>query len=134
MASELGAEWRDRFLTFDDKPFSAASIGQVHRATTLGGSDVVVKVQYPGVAESISSDLGYLRSLLTASSFLPKGLFLDNTIKVASSELAWECDYLREGTLPLMRFILHATDIFPFIFFFSFFFFQHSTWKNSAPF
>ena len=97
MVAELGPDWRANFLKFEEKPFSAASIGQVHRATTLAGADVVVKVQYPGVAESISSDLGYLRSLLTASSFLPKGLFLDNTIKVATSELNWECDYVREG-------------------------------------
>jgi len=97
MRAELGPDWRQSFRAFDDKPFSAASIGQVHRATTLAGDDVVVKVQYPGVAESISSDLGYLRSLLTASSFLPKGLFLDNTIKIAAIELGWECDYTREA-------------------------------------
>lgn len=97
MASELGPDWKSKFQVFNEKPFSAASIGQVHRAITLDGKDVVVKVQYPGVAESISSDLGYLRSLLTASSFLPKGLFLDNTIRVAEKELGWECDYIREG-------------------------------------
>jgi aarF domain-containing kinase len=58
---------------------------------------VAVKVQYPGVANSIDSDLSNLAILLTASRLLPKGLFLDKTIANARTELAWECDYIREA-------------------------------------
>jgi aarF domain-containing kinase len=54
-------------------------------------------VQYPGVANSISSDLKNLSLLLTASRLLPKGLYLDKTIANARTELAWECDYIREA-------------------------------------
>jgi len=101
LIQELGYDWREKFLDFEDKPFSAASIGQVHRATIKGLSgspeDVVVKVQYPGVAESITTDFSYLKSLLMLSNFLPKGLFLDNTIRISTIELNWECDYLREA-------------------------------------
>jgi predicted unusual protein kinase regulating ubiquinone biosynthesis (AarF/ABC1/UbiB family) len=61
------------------------------------GTRVAVKVQYPGVAASIESDLSYLRTLASMSSLLPKGLYLDNTIKVARRELGWECDYVREA-------------------------------------
>lgn len=77
---------------------AAASIGQVHGAVLrLKMQRVAVKVQYPGVAASISSDLNNLSLLLTASGLLPKGLYLDKTIANARTELAWECDYIREA-------------------------------------
>lgn len=46
------------------------------------GSDVVMKIQYPGVADSIESDLENVRLLLTYTSLIPKGLFLDRAMKV----------------------------------------------------
>ena len=49
------------------------------------------------MAQSIDSDLSYLRYLLTLSPLLPKGLYLDNTLRVAKKELGWECDYIREA-------------------------------------
>jgi aarF domain-containing kinase len=98
MAANLGDEWRDLFSSFDEKPIAAASIGQVHSAVLKSnGARVAVKVQYPGVAGSIDSDLNNLAILLTASRLLPKGLFLDKTIANARTELAWECDYIREA-------------------------------------
>jgi aarF domain-containing kinase len=98
LASNLGPDWRELFDTFDEKPLAAASIGQVHRATLKStGARVAVNVQYPGVADSIDSDLNNLAILLTASRLLPKGLFLDKTIANARTELAWECDYIREA-------------------------------------
>jgi aarF domain-containing kinase len=98
LAANLGSEWRDLFSSFDEKPIAAASIGQVHKAVLKStGEEVAVKVQYPGVADSIDSDLNNLAVLLTASRLLPKGLFLDKTIANARTELGWECDYLREA-------------------------------------
>jgi aarF domain-containing kinase len=97
MSREFGAEWRDIFSQFNSVPFAAASIGQVHAARMKDGRDVAVKIQYPGVEESIDSDLNSLSLLLTASRLLPKGLYLNNTIEVARTELAWECDYVREA-------------------------------------
>lgn len=89
------------------RPFAAASIGQVHRATLdpssplakdyPGLTDLAVKVQFPGVRESITSDLGTLRWLLLASAALPRGLYLDNTLRVMGRELEDECDYVREA-------------------------------------
>lgn len=99
MSKEIGKNWRNKyFSTFEDYPIAAASIGQVHRGVLLDGYDeVAIKVQYPGVAQSIDSDLNNLMLLLTASRFLPEGLFLDKTIDNARLELKWECDYLREA-------------------------------------
>jgi aarF domain-containing kinase len=97
LAGNLGSNWRDLFSSFDDVPMAAASIGQVHGAVLKTGQPVAVKVQYPGVADSIDSDLNNLSILLTASSLLPRGLYLDKTIANARVELAWECDYFREA-------------------------------------
>lgn len=98
LANNLGPDWRELFTSFDELPIAAASIGQVHSAVLRSNSArVAVKVQYPGVADSIDSDLSNLAVLLTASRLLPKGLFLDKTIANARIELAWECDYIREA-------------------------------------
>ncbi|EME43342.1 hypothetical protein DOTSEDRAFT_72680 [Dothistroma septosporum NZE10] len=98
LARNLGGDWRDLFSKFEEKPFAAASIGQVHKATLKSNErDVAVKIQYPGVRNSIDSDLNNLSLLLTASQLLPKGLFLDKTIANARTELGWECDYEREA-------------------------------------
>lgn len=77
---------------------AAASIGQVHRATLHDGTQVAVKIQFPGIAKSITADVGYIKSLLTVSSLLPRGLFLDKSIGVLSRELQEECDYTREAS------------------------------------
>ena len=100
MESQLGKDWRRKFERFDDLPFAAASIGQVHRATirNTDGSDrqVVVKVQYPGVANSIESDLRNLTMLVSMTGMAPKGLFLENVVRVGRDELKVECNYLNE--------------------------------------
>lgn len=98
LVRNLGQDWRDLFSNFEERPFAAASIGQVHKATLKSNSkDVAVKIQYPGVRDSIDSDLNNLSLLLTASQLLPKGLYLDKTIANARTELGWECDYDREA-------------------------------------
>lgn len=110
MKASFGPSWVDNFESFDHIPFAAASIGQVHNAVLAASvsptgkpEPVAVKVQFPNVADSIESDLGYVKMLLTAGSLLPKGLFLDKTIQVMKSELHEECDYEREASF-LRRF------------------------------
>lgn len=97
MRAELGADWEDKFIAFDRTPVAAASIGQVHRATLKDGTHVAVKVQFPGVADSIGSDIANLSILLRGSALMPKGLYLQNTIAVMKRELEDECDYEREA-------------------------------------
>ena len=73
LSRELGEDWRERLREFEDTPVAAASIGQVHRAVTLDGRTVAIKVQYPGVADSIESDLNNLKTLVTYMNVLPPG-------------------------------------------------------------
>lgn len=95
--NELGSDWRNKVVTFDEKPFAAASIGQVHLATLADGQSVAMKIQYPGVAEGIQSDIDNLIGTLKLWNVFPKGMFIDNVVEVAKRELAWEVDYIREA-------------------------------------
>uniref|UniRef100_A0AAY4CP55 ABC1 atypical kinase-like domain-containing protein n=1 Tax=Denticeps clupeoides TaxID=299321 RepID=A0AAY4CP55_9TELE len=97
LEEELGPEWKQKLLSFEEKPFAAASIGQVHHGVLKDGREVAMKIQYPGVAQSIHSDINNLMSVLKMSVALPQGLFADSSLEVLQRELAWECDYKREA-------------------------------------
>src|SRR4029077_6901420 len=74
MRQEFGGPLRRVFREFDERAFAAASIGQVHRATTVDGDDVAVKIQYPGVAEAVDTDLRNATLLLPLVKRLAPGL------------------------------------------------------------
>ncbi|UUY04880.1 AarF/ABC1/UbiB kinase family protein [Svornostia abyssi] len=74
MRQEFGGPLSRVFTDFDERAFAAASIGQVHRATTVDGDDVVVKIQYPGVAEAVETDLRNATLLLPLVKRLAPGL------------------------------------------------------------
>uniref|UniRef100_A0A7N1A1I3 ABC1 atypical kinase-like domain-containing protein n=3 Tax=Kalanchoe fedtschenkoi TaxID=63787 RepID=A0A7N1A1I3_KALFE len=95
--AELGPDWMSKLNSFDYEPMAAASIGQVHRAVTKDGLPVAMKIQYPGVADSIESDIENVKLLLNYTNLIPKGLYLDSAIKVAKEELSRECDYELEA-------------------------------------
>lgn len=97
LRSELGDEWRSKLKEFEMKPFAAASIGQVHRGRLHDGRAVAVKIQYPGVGKSIESDIDNLVGILKVWNVFPPGMFIDNIVRVAKRELAWEVDYQREA-------------------------------------
>uniref|UniRef100_A0A8C7HV15 Coenzyme Q8B n=1 Tax=Oncorhynchus kisutch TaxID=8019 RepID=A0A8C7HV15_ONCKI len=97
LEEELGVGWREKLSSFAEKPFAAASIGQVHHGMLQDGREVAMKIQYPGVVESIHSDINNLMSVLKMSIVLPDGLFADSSLEVLQRELAWECDYKREA-------------------------------------
>ncbi|KAG8908225.1 hypothetical protein FRB99_008290 [Tulasnella sp. 403] len=102
-------------VDFDPMPIASASIGQVHQAALSPDSPfypktsqthasspeplpLAVKVQFPGVENSIVSDIRTITLLLSGTtSLLPRGTFLDKTIEVFKEELADECNYLREA-------------------------------------
>ncbi|GAC1512168.1 MAG: AarF/ABC1/UbiB kinase family protein [Candidatus Dormibacteraceae bacterium] len=94
---ELGGEPEKVFARWDQLPFAAASIGQVHRAMTRQGRAVAVKVQYPGIARSITSDLrnvGLFRRIAGAA--FP-GLDARALIEELGERLQEEVDYSREA-------------------------------------
>lgn len=99
MRTEFGDDWRTAQLSeFDGRPFAAASIGQVHRAIMRSdGMVVAVKIQYPGVARGIESDIDNLVGMLKVWDVFPAGFFIDNIVQVAKRELRWEVDYMREA-------------------------------------
>jgi predicted unusual protein kinase regulating ubiquinone biosynthesis (AarF/ABC1/UbiB family) len=97
LAREWGPDWRARFESFDTRPIAAASIGQVHRAVTRDGRDLAIKVQYPGVRESIDADVDNVATLLRMSGVLPKVFDITPLLAEAKSQLAEEADYEREG-------------------------------------
>jgi predicted unusual protein kinase regulating ubiquinone biosynthesis (AarF/ABC1/UbiB family) len=97
LATEWGADWRRRFAWFGATPLAAASIGQVHRARTPDGRDLAIKVQYPGVRESIDSDVDNVAALLRASGLWPRELDVQPLLAAAKTQLREEADYLREA-------------------------------------
>lgn len=99
--SELGGAYDEIYGTFDRQPFAAASIGQVHRARTKTGREVVVKVQYPGVDEAVESDLSHLKMSLRLSGLL--------TLDKASLDLLF--DETRERLLEELDYELEAENL-----------------------
>ena len=92
-----GSDFTKRFKKFDVRPIAAASIGQVHRAQTRDGRDLAIKVQYPGIRDSIDSDLRNLASLMRLSGMVPKGLDLKPLLEDARQQLHEEADYAQEA-------------------------------------
>ena len=97
LSANWGAGWQQRFEPFSFTPIAAASIGQVHRATTKDGRDLAIKIQYPGVRKSISSDVNNVASLLRLSGLLPKTLDIAPLLLEAKRQLREEADYQAEG-------------------------------------
>ncbi|MBR2657245.1 MAG: AarF/ABC1/UbiB kinase family protein [Loktanella sp.] len=95
--AQWGEGWRKRFVSFDVRPFAAASIGQVHRATTLDGRDLAIKVQYPGVRASIDSDVDNIAGLMRLPGLLPRGIDIAPLLKAAKAQLHEEADYRAEA-------------------------------------
>lgn len=76
---------------------AAASIGQVHRATLPDGRVLAIKVQYPGVRDSIGSDVDNVATLLRVSNLIPPAIDLKPLLEEARRQLAEEADYIREA-------------------------------------
>ncbi|XP_014749038.1 PREDICTED: aarF domain-containing protein kinase 4-like [Sturnus vulgaris] len=97
LEEELGPGWREQLQEFQDFPVAAASLGQVHWGRLRDGTEVAIKIQYPGIDRSIGSDIENLQSLLSLSPGLPKGLFAAHSLRSLGLQLQLECDYGREA-------------------------------------
>ena len=97
MREELGGPLERVFRDFDERAFAAASIGQVHRATTVDGDDVAVKIQYPGVAEAVETDLRNATLLLPLVKRLAPGLDAKALADEIRERIGEELDYELEA-------------------------------------
>ena len=97
LGREYGKGWERRFARFDWEPIAAASIGQVHRARTRDGRELALKIQYPGVARSISSDVDNVAALLKLFNLLPFDVDVAGIVAEAKRQLLQEADYLAES-------------------------------------
>jgi predicted unusual protein kinase regulating ubiquinone biosynthesis (AarF/ABC1/UbiB family) len=97
LGREYGKGWEARFRDFDWEPLAAASIGQVHAATADDGRDLALKIQYPGIAKSIDSDVDNVATLLRLGRFLPGEIDLSGILAEAKRQLRQEADYLVEA-------------------------------------
>ncbi|HEX4843333.1 MAG TPA: AarF/ABC1/UbiB kinase family protein, partial [Limnobacter sp.] len=97
LQSEWGQDWQSKVREFDLVPMAAASIGQVHRAVSLHGETLAVKIQYPGVRDSINSDIDNVASILKFTGLVPKSFDLTALLSEAKKQLHEEADYLREA-------------------------------------
>jgi predicted unusual protein kinase regulating ubiquinone biosynthesis (AarF/ABC1/UbiB family) len=97
MREEFGGPLERVFRDFDERAFAAASIGQVHRATTIDGDDVAVKIQYAGVAEAVDTDLRNATMLLPFVKRLAPGLDAKALAAEMRERIGEELDYELEA-------------------------------------
>jgi predicted unusual protein kinase regulating ubiquinone biosynthesis (AarF/ABC1/UbiB family) len=110
LMQEFGAQWRDHFVAFDDRPAAAASIGQVHHAVWSDGREVAVKIQYPGAAKALISDFTQLsRAARLFGVFMP-GLDVKPLIAELRDRIAEELDYNLEADAQQAFAIAYAGD------------------------
>jgi predicted unusual protein kinase regulating ubiquinone biosynthesis (AarF/ABC1/UbiB family) len=98
MGREYGKGWENRFKTFDFEPVAAASIGQVHRVLAKDGRDLALKIQYPGIAKSIGSDVDNMAMLLHVTKILPIEMDISGIIAETKRQLQQEADYTIEAS------------------------------------
>lgn len=97
MGREYGKGWQKLFVDFNYEPIAAASIGQVHRVFTEDGRDLALKIQYPGVAKSINSDVDNMAMLMRMINLLPVEIDISGIVKEAKRQLHQEADYIVEA-------------------------------------
>ncbi len=97
LTRELGADWKEHLVWFDAEPAAAASIGQVHEGTWVDGRQVAVKVQYPGSAEALTSDLRQLSRVARGLGPLVPGLDIRALIAEVQARAIEELDYQLEA-------------------------------------
>jgi len=99
MQAELGLDWRQRFGQFDLSPAAAASLGQVHRATSLGGERFACKLQYPDMASAVEADLVQLDLLFSIHRRMGPAIDTREIAREIGARIREELDYVREAKL-----------------------------------
>jgi predicted unusual protein kinase regulating ubiquinone biosynthesis (AarF/ABC1/UbiB family) len=97
LEAEWGESWQKKFIQFPLQPIAAASIGQVHKVITQDLKRLAIKIQYPGIKQSINSDVDNVATLIKMTGLLPKGLNIKPLLSEAKKQLHDEADYALEG-------------------------------------
>jgi predicted unusual protein kinase regulating ubiquinone biosynthesis (AarF/ABC1/UbiB family) len=97
MAGELGASWQSKFESFGQEASAAASMGQVHRATTLDGRSIACKLQYPDMSSVVEADLKQLKLIFNIYRRYDKAIEPSAIHKELADRLREELDYFREA-------------------------------------
>jgi len=97
MAAELGPDWPKRFASFDQTPAAAASLGQVHRAVSLEGEALAVKLQYPDMQSAVESDLAQMRAMMAVGRQMFGAVDTREMGVEISERVREELDYGREA-------------------------------------
>jgi predicted unusual protein kinase regulating ubiquinone biosynthesis (AarF/ABC1/UbiB family) len=97
LTADLGEDWRELFGEFDDEPAAAASIGQVHKATWHDGTQVAVKIQYPGAGKALINDFTQISRIGRLFGVLMPGLEVKPLLDELRARVAEELDYRMEG-------------------------------------
>jgi predicted unusual protein kinase regulating ubiquinone biosynthesis (AarF/ABC1/UbiB family) len=97
MSAELGADWQKKFSEFEHHPAAAASLGQVHRARALDGSDLACKLQYPDMQSAVEADLSQLQLLFAIRKRFDPVIDTTEIGVEIGARLREELDYFREA-------------------------------------
>ncbi len=97
MVGELGADWRSRFQEFTHEAVSAASLGQVHKATDLDGNVLACKLQYPQMESVVEADLKQLKLILSIFHRYDQAIDASQMYQELAERLREELDYQREA-------------------------------------
>ncbi len=97
MRSELGADWRSRFETFEQDAAAAASLGQVHRARGADGRTLACKLQYPDMASTVEADLRQLKLIFGLYKRYDPAIDTREIMRELTARLREELDYRREA-------------------------------------
>ena len=96
MAAELGPDWPNRFASFEHVAAAAASLGQVHRASTADGELLACKLQYPDMASAVEADLNQLKLIFAIYRRYDRGIDPSEVLAEIAERLREELDYERE--------------------------------------
>ena len=97
MQAELGAGWEKKFASFEHHPAAAASLGQVHKARALDGSDLACKLQYPDMQSAVEADLSQLQLLFAIRKRFDPAIDTSEIAVEIAARLREELDYVREA-------------------------------------
>jgi predicted unusual protein kinase regulating ubiquinone biosynthesis (AarF/ABC1/UbiB family) len=112
MQAELGADWQQKFASFEHHPAAAASLGQVHRARSHDGAALACKLQYPDMQSAVEADLQQLQWLLALRRRLDGAIDTSEIGKEIGARVREELDYRREAKhAALYRAMLDGVDI-----------------------